>query len=387
MTLPTYSSKEMLAKLIAFDTTSHKSNLDLIGFVSDYLSSYGVPYDLIHNEDKTKANLYATIGDPVPGGIVLSGHTDVVPVDDQDWASDPFQMTETDGRLYGRGTCDMKGFVATVLAAVPGFVNRPLSRPIHIALSYDEEVGCIGVRPMLEHIVAHLPKPALVIVGEPTSMKVVNAHKALRSFTTYITGVEAHSSQTDMGVSAITAAADLIRHLSEIGEDLRARGDSTHRFDPPFTTLSVGTIEGGTAMNIIPRHCQFTWEHRTLPHEDNDEIIRRFDAYVNEVALPRMKERSDRAEIKTVQLSNSPGLSIEENSPAETLALRLAEQNETFAVSYGTEAGLFQAMDIPTVVCGPGDILQAHKPDEYLSLEQLAACDRFLQKLLDEISA
>lgn len=381
-----YTTREMIAKLVSFDTTSRNSNLELIAFVESYLSDHGVSCRLIANEDDTKANLFATLGpaDRV-GGIVLSGHTDVVPVDDQEWTSDPFAIVERDGKLFGRGTSDMKSFIASALAHVPDFLARGPEIPIHFALSYDEEVGCLGVRPMIDSVIRTLPKPQIVIVGEPSSMKVVNAHKGIQSYVTKVTGLEFHSSQTQQGVSAIEHAAELIAFLMRLAGELRERGDATGRFRPPFTTISVGLIKGGSAVNIIPGHCSFSWECRPLPDLDPEEIITRFNEYAAREVLPRMRARSPHANIETLVRARSPGLAPEDGSPGETLVMKLAQCNETEAVSYNTEAGLFQLADIPTVVCGPGSIDQAHKPDEFIELSQIAECDRFMARLAEHV--
>jgi acetylornithine deacetylase len=376
-----YTPREMIDRLVAFDTTSALSNMPLIDFVSDYLRSHGIEPVLIPNEDGTKANLLATIGPAVPGGVVLSGHTDVVPVAGQAWSSNPFRVTERDGRLYGRGTCDMKSFSAIALALVPEFLAMGLKRPIHLALSYDEEIGCVGVGSMIDHIRDHLPRPAAVIVGEPTNMTVVDAHKGIRSFETTVTGHEAHSSQSHLGVSAIMAANDLIGLLRAIFLEMKKRGDASGRFTPPFTSVQIGTIEGGTAINIIPKMCRFTWEYRALPDADEGEILRLFTAFAETNLLPRMREVSPDCAIETVQKAHAPGLAAEPGSAAEMLALRLAGANETHAVSFATEAGLFQAIGIPTVVCGPGDIAQAHTPDEFIEISQVEACEAFLRRL------
>lgn len=379
---------EMLRRLVAFDTTSRNSNLELIHYVRDYLAGHGIDSDLVHDEDGRKANLYATLGPKTVGGIVLSGHTDVVPIDDQDWVTDPWTLTEADGLLYGRGTCDMKGFVATCLSMVPEFLERGLKEPIHLAFSYDEEVGCLGVHSLIDHVVAHYPRPRLCLVGEPSMMQVVDTHKGIRSFITTVTGLEAHSSATHIGVNAIMVAAELIRFLAEIGEELRERGDATGRFTPPFTTLSVGTIEGGTAVNIIPRHCRFIWEYRPLPGTDADEPIRRFEEHVRTRVLPPLQAMAPGvADIVTVPRSITPALSPDPGSAAETLAKALAGVNDTLAVSYATEAGIFQVNGIPTVVCGPGDILQAHRPNEFVAISQIEACAAFLRKLADRVCA
>lgn len=381
-----FTTREMIAKLISFDTTSRNSNLELIAFVEDYLSSHGIASRLIANEDDTKANLFATLG-PADraGGIVLSGHTDVVPVDGQDWSSDPFTVVERDGRLYGRGTSDMKSFVGAALAAVPEFLARGPQIPIHFALSYDEEVGCLGVRPMIDAVIRTLPKPQVVIVGEPSDMKVVNAHKGIRSYKTTVTGLEFHSSQTHQGVSAIQYAAELIGFLMKLGEEMQARGDASGRFRPPFTTISVGIVKGGTAVNIIPKVCSFQWEYRSLPDADPEEIVARFNAFAEGEVLPRMRAVFAGAKIETVARAASPGLAPMDGDPGETLVMKLAQCNSAEAVSYNTEAGLFQLADIPTVVCGPGSIDQAHKPDEFIELSQIAECERFMQRLAEHV--
>ncbi|TNE36912.1 MAG: acetylornithine deacetylase [Alphaproteobacteria bacterium] len=378
----TLRSRDMIERLISFDTTSRLSNLALVEFVEDYLRGYGIAPKRIYNDDKTKANLLATIGPDVEGGVVLSGHTDVVPVDDQDWTSDPFIVDEREDKLFGRGTADMKSFVAIALAHVPDMVAADLKRPIHLAFSYDEEVGCIGVGSMIAHMSAHLPRPRAVIVGEPTSMRVINAHKGIRSFMTEVTGLEAHSSQQQLGVNAIVIATKLITFLSDIFEEMKERGDPSGRFEPPHTTVQIGTIHGGTAINIIPHHCSFGWEYRSLPSQDADEIYHRFLDYAGELEA-HMQKMSPQCRIVTRQRALAPGLKVDEGSEAETLALALAEQNETHAVSYGTEAGLFQQAEMPTVICGPGDIAQAHRPDEFIELSQVAACERFVQRLIE----
>lgn len=381
-----FTTREMIAKLISFDTTSRNSNLELIAFVEDYLSGHGVASRRIANEDGAKANLFATLG-PVDraGGIVLSGHTDVVPVDGQDWTSDPFSVVERDGLLYGRGASDMKSFIGVALAAVPDFLARGPQIPVHLALSYDEEVGCLGVRPMIEAVIRTLPRPQVVIVGEPSDMKVINAHKGIRSYKTTVTGLEFHSSQTHQGVSAIQYAAELIGFLTMLGEEMRVRGDASGRFNPPYTTISVGIVKGGTAVNIIPKTCSFQWEYRSLPDADPDEIVTRFNAFATENILPRMKAIFSGATIETVTRAASPGLAPTDGDPGETLVMKLAQCNSAQAVSYNTEAGLFQLADIPTVVCGPGSIDQAHKPDEFIALGQIAECERFMARLAEHV--
>ncbi len=381
----TYTSRQMIEKLISFDTTSRNSNMALIGFVADYLAGHGIEAITVPNEEGTKAALYATIGPADKGGVVLSGHTDVVPVDGQDWNSDPFSIVERDGRLYGRGTCDMKSYIAIALALAPAFLKAPLQTPVHFALSYDEEVGCIGIEPLIRHVLATLPRPKMVFIGEPTSMAVVNAHKGVQHFSTRVSGHEAHSSATRSGVNAIMYAGEVLGELNAICEQARSRGDPSGLFDPPYTTVHVGTIEGGTALNIIPKTCTLQWEFRALPDDDPRWITERFAAFTQKLAA-RMKAVSEEAGIETGKLAEIPVFSAQAGSQAETLALRLARQNEARAVSYGTEAGHFQNAGIPTVVCGPGSIQQAHKPNEFIELSQIRACERFMHRLIDHLS-
>jgi len=383
-----HTAESLLSALIAFDTTSHLSNLDLIRFITGLMEAYGMRSDVLHNAEGTKANLYGTIGPDAPGGVVLSGHTDVVPVADQEWTTDPFTLDTRNGRYYGRGTADMKGFVACALAQLPKLAAATLTRPVHFAFSYDEEIGCLGVRPMIAHMVQHLPRPDLVIVGEPTEMAVVDAHKAIRSFRVDVTGLACHSSQTDKGVNAIRYAARLIAYLDAIADEMRQRGDATQRFSPPYSTLSVGRIDGGTATNIVPAHCWFTFEHRTLPDQDEDEISTRLMAYAETDLLPAMRAVHPGADISIRTLAQAPGLApTADTSPLDAVIMKLAGTNARQAVSYATEAGLFQNAGIATLVCGPGSILQAHKPDEWLARSQLAACDAFLSQLVEHLSA
>ncbi|MES1989347.1 MAG: acetylornithine deacetylase [Pseudomonadota bacterium] len=381
-----FSTRELIEKLISFDTTSRNSNLELIGFVESYLSGYGIASQRVANEDNTKTNLFATIGPAdKAGGIVLSGHTDVVPIDGQDWQSEPFSVVERDGCLFGRGTSDMKSFLACALAAVPRFVAAKPKVPVYLALSYDEEVGCLGVRPMIDAIMRKLPRPQVVIVGEPSGMKVVNTHKGIRSYVTKVTGLEFHSSQTQQGVSAIQYAMELIAELMRLAEEMRLREAPGCRFAPPYTTINIGHIKGGTAVNIIPRSCVFGWEYRSLPDADQTEVLTRFNTFAENVVLPKMRAVFSNAHIETTVRAESPGLAARDGDAGETLVMRLAQCNETEAVSYNTEAGLFQLADIPTVICGPGSIDQAHKPDEFIALSQVAECDRFMARLAEHV--
>jgi acetylornithine deacetylase len=383
----TYAPREMIARLVGFDTTSSKSNLELVGFVKDYLAGHGVDSTLVPNEEGDKASLFATIGPKETGGIALSGHTDCVPVEGQPWTTNPFEVVEKDDRLYGRGTCDMKGFVAVALAMVPEFVKAPLKTPIHLALSYDEETGCTGVRPMIAELGASLPKPAACIVGEPTSMAVVDAHKTITDYITVVTGHEAHSSLIDKGANAILAAGELLCELERMRDDMIALGDPSGRFEPPYTTVHTGLIRGGTAHNIVPLKCRFEWEVRSLPGFDPDRLRARFDKFANERVLPKLRKVAPTTGIETTMRVDVQGLAPDPGSLAETLAMRLAGSNKTETVSYATEGGLFQAQGVPSIVCGPGDIAQAHQPDEFIALEQVDACVAFMRRLAEAARA
>ena len=376
------NSVELLQRLVGFDTTSRNSNLELIEFVRDYLDGLGVPSTLVPNEAGTKANLFATIGPAVEGGIVLSGHTDVVPVDGQAWTSDPWTLTDKgDGKLYGRGTCDMKGFVAAALAHVPAFQKADLKVPMHLAFSYDEEVGCLGARDLVERPVAAAPRPRAVIVGEPTMMGVVNAQNAGGGIVATFTGVEAHSSMTHLGVSAIHFAGDFIHWLNELQDELAQRKRDDIDTVPGHTTINVGIVTGGTAGNILARECTLNWGYRTLPGDDPWEVQRRAEQYVAELLLPKMRSRHPDANITLRRRSFVPGLLPQENEEASGLALQWTGGNRTYGVPYGTEAGIFRAQGIPTVICGPGDIAQAHQPDEFVARAQMDACDAFLVRM------
>ena len=380
-------TREMIDRLIGFDTTSAKSNLALIDFAQDFLESHGARCRRVLNEDASKANLFASLGPEGPGGVVLSGHSDVVPVDGQPWDSDPFTVIERDGRLYGRGTCDMKSFLATALALVPEFQAQPLKHPLHIALSYDEEVGCTGVGGMIRDITANLPRPEMVIVGEPTDMKIVNGHKGCYIFETRVHGEAAHSSQPHRGGNAILAAGRLIAYLADLAAIKRRDAPADSPFDPPYTTLNVGQIEGGKAINIVAQDCRFVWEFRPIPGEDIDGIAESFETFARQEVLPGLAEFAPGAAIETTRLATVLALAPEDDGAAEALVRRLAGVNATGVVSFGTEGGLFQEAGMSTVVFGPGSIDQAHKPNEFIALEQVAACEEFLLKLRDWAAA
>jgi acetylornithine deacetylase len=376
-----YTPLEMLERLVSFDTESAKSNLPLIDFVADYLEGWGVPCVRFPNAAGDKAAIYATVGPVDRGGVVLSGHTDVVPVTGQAWTGDPFTLRVKDGRAYGRGTVDMKGFGALALALVPDLLAMDLKTPIHILLSYDEETTCLGVADTIARFGADLPRPRAVIVGEPTKLEVVDAHKSVATFFTTVHGLEAHSSIPALGANAVMAAAELVCELNRIADEMEARGDPSGRFDPPYTTIHVGTIGGGTARNILAKTCVFHWEFRGLPDLDEGEIPGRLARFADEVALKRLNRFGPFGRIETEIEVFVPGLAPEPGSEAEKLALRLAGRNRTTTVSFATEAGRFQGAGIPTIVCGPGSIDQAHQPDEYISLADLAAGEAFMRRL------
>lgn len=372
---------EMLAKLVSFDTESSKSNLPLIAFVESYLKSWDVPYIRVPNASGDKAAIYATVGPQDRSGIVLSGHTDVVPVTGQAWTSDPFSLRVENGRAYGRGAVDMKAFDALALALIPDFQAANLKTPINIMLSYDEETTCLGVVDTIGRMSHDLPLPRAAIIGEPTLMEVVDAHKSVVTFITKVHGFEAHSSKPYLGASAVMAGAELISELNRIADEMMERGDPGGRFDPPYTTVHVGVVAGGTARNILAKECSFQWEFRGLPSLDPQEIPQRLEHYAKDVVLKRMNRFGEFGRIETQLEVAVPGLAPDPGSAAETLALRLVGRNRTQTVPFGTEAGHFQAAGIPTVVCGPGSIDQAHQPDEYITLEQLEAGEAFMRRL------
>ncbi|MFQ5534118.1 MAG: acetylornithine deacetylase [Sphingomonadales bacterium] len=376
-----FTPLEMLEQLVRFDTTSRNSNLALIDFVVDYLAGHGVAAEIYRDPAQPKANLFATIGPADRGGVILSGHTDVVPVDGQDWSRDPFVLTKDSGRFYGRGTADMKGFLATALALTPEFKSAPLRRPIHLALSYDEELGCSGVHSLIAALSNRAPRPEICIVGEPTEMKIVTGHKGIRTYETEITGREAHSSAPDMGASAISAAAELIGFLGRLATEFDRKREAHSRFALPYSTINVGVIEGGNAINIIAGHCRFSWECRPLPGWDEDEVIRRFEAFAQDELLPRLRATAPDARIEIRETARVPVYRGQRDSGAETLMRALTGRNRTDVVAFGTEAGLFEGIGIPTVVCGPGSIGQAHKPDEFIEQEQIETCLDFLRRL------
>lgn len=372
----------LLERLVAFDTTSANSNLALVGFVEDYLAGCGVAAERIASEDGAKASLFATIGPQGAGGVALSGHTDVVPVTGQAWSSDPFRLAARDGRLYGRGTADMKGFLACTLAAVPDLVSRRLATPIHIAFSYDEEIGCVGVRGMIGRLGTRLVRPRMVIVGEPTRMSVVDAHKGPARWQITVKGRAAHSSMAPLGVNAVAYAGRLMGELARIETELEQTARDA-RFDPPYATLQITGIEGGTASNIVPVSCRLGFEVRALPGLDLAAIERRIVDFAARECLPEMRAVAEEAGIEIRRVNEVPPFVAATGSEVVALALKLAGVNETHAVSYATEAGLYQDAGASAVVIGPGDIAQAHTADEWIAISELERCQAFLGRLAD----
>jgi acetylornithine deacetylase len=381
------SAIALLERLAAFDTESDKSNLPLIDFVEEYLRGQDIPVLRAPNAAGDKAALLATVGPMVEGGIVLSGHTDVVPVEGQKWTSDPFRLRSADGRLYARGSCDMKGFDAIALAMIPYFKKAGLRRPIQILLSYDEETSCEGSLDFIRRFNKDVPRPGAVIVGEPTMMEVADAHKSIATFRTIVTGHEAHSSKPALGANAVACACDIVAEIYRQALAYEAPDRLNPRFDPPYSTLHVGTIHGGTARNILARECMFHWEFRGLPGASSMAPLRLIQTYIDETALPRLTRFVAGPKVETIVEVDVPGLEAEPGSHAETLALKLTRSNRTNAVSYATEAGQFQRAGLPTVVCGPGSIDQAHKPDEFLEVSQIEACISFMERLAAEIAS
>ncbi len=379
-------TREILGRLIGFPTVSADSNLDLIDYAADLLSDAGADVSISRDESGTKANLFATIGPKADGGIVLSGHTDVVPVIEQDWASDPFVMEERDGRLFGRGTCDMKGFIAACLAMAPEFAASELRRPLHFALTYDEEIGCFGARALMAELAKADFQPSVAIIGEPTTMRMIEGHKGCYEYTTEFTGLAGHASQPDRGINAVEYAARYIARLLDLGEELKTRAPKGNRFDPPWTTLQVGRIEGGAARNVIARTCDVEWEMRPVQTSDADFVKSGIGAYVDEVLLPAMKAVSPEADIVTRTIGEVEGLQVATESEARAIVSELTGATEADVAAFGTEAGLFQAAGMSAVICGPGSIQQAHKPDEFIELDQLQACLDMLERLKTKIS-
>jgi acetylornithine deacetylase len=380
------SARTILRRLIAFDTVSDRSNLPLVDYVESYLHALGAPSWRAPNAAGDKAALLATVGPMVEGGVVLSGHTDVVPVAGQIWSGDPFALREIDGRLYGRGACDMKGFGAAALAMVPFFQAAGLKRPIHILLSYDEETSCLGSLDAIARFGRETPRPDVAIIGEPTMMAVADAHKGVATFHTLVTGFEAHSAKPALGANAVAIGCDIVSEIGRLARAFETSEKLDPRFDPPYSTLHVGMIHGGTARNILARECAFHWEFRGLPGVATAAATGRVQAYVDQVALPRLTRFVSGPSVKTVMEVDVPALAAGDNQRAARLALRLTGSDRAIAMPFATEAGHFQRAGVPPIVCGPGSIEQAHKPDEFLAASQLSACLAFMRALADELT-
>jgi acetylornithine deacetylase len=377
------TTARILADLVAFDTTSHKENLALIAYAQDVLARHGATCRLTYDDDKRKANLLATFGDVTVPGVVLSGHTDVVPVDGQDWSTDPFTLTAKGGNLYGRGTCDMKGFIASVLALAPDLPRYAAKRPVHVALSYDEEVGCLGVERLIADLRANLPAlPTACLVGEPTGMKPMAGHKGIMDVCCSVHGKAAHSSMTHVGVSAVEYAAEVIVFIRKLAARMAAEGPFDPNYDPPYTTIHVGTIGGGTATNIMPHLCTFTFDIRPVKGVDPLSLLEEVKAYAEATLAPAMKKRGITTPFEFEVTCNVPGLDTPTDSDIVRLVCKLTGANGVTYASFATEGGRFGQAGIPTIICGPGHIEQAHKPDEFVSQAQLDACDAFLKHFL-----
>ena len=381
--VPSSPAIDMIKKLVSFDTSTGKSNLPLIDFVEDYLKEHGVSARRVYDESRTKANLFATIGPQDRPGYILSGHTDVVPVAGQNWSTDPFTPEIRDGRLYGRGSADMKGFVATALSKVPAMLTAELAVPLHLAFSYDEEIGCVGVRRLIDDMKASGLRPKACIVGEPTMMEVVVGHKGKNAMIVDVTGSPAHSSLAPHNVNAIEYAAALIVKIREIGQRLAAQGPFDRLYDVTHTTCQTGTIQGGTQLNIVPGNCRFEFEFRPIGSDNGDALVEEVKAYARDVLEPQMQAIAPDTGIAFTVQNCYPGLDTKGDEPVVALCKALARRNEHAKVSYGTEAGLFkQRAAIPSIVCGPGDIAQAHQADEFIELAQVAKCEAFIDALI-----
>lgn len=388
------NSLAWLARLIGFDTVSRHSNLALIHDVQGYCQALGLDTTLSFNDQKDKANLFVTVKageqqDIVSGGIVLSGHTDVVPVDGQDWSSQPFSAVVKDGKLFGRGACDMKGFIACMLTILPKAVELShqgkLKKPLHLALSFDEEVGCLGAPLILADLKSRGIQPDYCIVGEPTNMNMVTAHKGIAVYRCRVHGKSAHSSLTNQGVNAISYASRLVAFVDDLAEQLTSRDDIDEVFDVSFATLSVGTISGGTATNIVPNLCEFTFDYRNLPHMSQDDIVIPIQRKIAELS-EQMQARAPEAKIELLQEESVPAMTDRDSAQLQELIAGLVDDDKRHKVAYATEGGQFTEAGIPTIICGPGSIEQAHKSNEFVEISQIERCDTFLQQLLEGLS-
>lgn len=376
-------TKSLLREIIAYPTISPDSNLELIAFLAQHLEDAGADVHLQSSPDGRKANLFATLGPLEPGGIVLSGHSDVVPVTDQDWTHDAFDMIERDGKLFGRGTCDMKGFIAAAIAKVQDYAAKPLKRPLHYAFTYDEETGCLGAQALAEWLVAHDIKPALAIIGEPTMMQVIEGHKGCCEYATHFHGQAGHGSMPHVGVNAVQYAVRYVSRLMDLAEELKSRAPARSRFEPPWTTINTGSLTGGSAPNVIPETAIVEWEFRPVQDSDFEYVKSEIQDYVDRVLLPAMQSVNPKSSITTQVLGEVAGLEIASPNEARDIMMELTGNNGAGVAPFGTEAGIFAALGMSAVVCGPGSIEQAHKPDEYLAIDQLQKC----LSVLDELEA
>ncbi len=377
----------LLERLVSFDTTSRNSNLGLIDFVRAYLDRLDVPYRVSTDPTGQKANIHAIIGPPTSGGLALSGHVDTVPVDGQAWTGDPFALRRRDDVLMARGACDMKGFVAACLAAVPDFQAMKLARPLHLFISYDEEIGCFGARRLIEDMAESGLKPDLCVVGEPSGMKPILAHKGKLNLNVSVRGLTGHSSEPDRGVNAVQAAGEAIAWVAQEARRLAAQGPFMDSFDPPHTTIHVGTVRGGTILNIIPEHAEFTMEWRFIPGDPPYRQMQRMQDWIAETIEPAMKGVNPACGFSYAVELEMPGMALPPDHTLASLVKQVTGSNSTGAVSYGTEGGFYEQAGIPTIICGPGHIAQAHQPDEWIAISELDACDRFIRRLADQLTA
>lgn len=376
------SLNNIISDLIGFKSISEHENLSMINYISEFLKRFGVKPKIVAKEDN-RANLYAMIGPKKEGGIMLSGHTDVVPTEGQDWSSDPFKLMIKNNRLYGRGTCDMKSFIGIILFLIPKIKNLKLKRPIHLMFSFDEEIGCVGIQKAIPFLKSLKIKPSTCIVGEPTEMKVINQHKGKKNFLVKFNGIEAHSSQIDKGVNTIKYASELISFLNFIQNELKNKIDES--FTPPYATINIGKIKGGIALNIIPKECEIEFEIRDLPDSDSKKIIDQIKDYLFNNLEKKMKLENKKCSINFLITNNFPPLITSQDKEIINLTLNLTKSNKTESVSFGTEAGVFNNLNIDTIVCGPGNINQAHKPDEFIEIKQIKKCKIFIENLLESL--
>ncbi|MEM8496594.1 MAG: acetylornithine deacetylase [Pseudomonadota bacterium] len=384
--MPHPNTIEILERLIAFDTTSCNSNLALMDYLKQYLGSYGVTSHLIFDHEHRKANLYATIGPQDHGGVMLSGHTDTVPVTGQNWTKPPYTLSKAADHYYGRGTSDMKGFIAVVLASIPDLAKTKLHTPIHLAFSYDEEIGCVGVRSLIDTLRQHPVKPAICIIGEPTSMKVATAHKGKIAGQITVRGKECHSGMAPKGVNAVNYAARLVVWLENLARDKRLNGPFDERYEIPFSTIHTGVIQGGTVLNIVPNHCHLVFEIRYISEENTKRILDQLDNYAHDLTTEMATIDKDCG--ITIEITTEyPGLDTEDEAEVVSFVSKLVQSTDKISINFGSEGGLFSStLHIPTVVCGPGSMDQGHKPDEFIHAKQLELCEDFVHRLAQELS-